>query len=210
MMYLPLGLGGRRQGAFSVRLFDLLSALGFCLTVTGCGGVAAPPASSVELQALKAAAAAVQPLQPGEKIHVIVYGESSLTGEYLIDPSGFVSLPLAGTVKAEGLTPGQLGQQLATRFKGSNYLKSPQITVEVVEFRPFYILGEIQKPGAYPYIGGLNILSAFAIGGGRTYRANRSIVLIQHAGEKIMHEYDLDWPIPILPGDIIEVPRRYI
>ena len=190
------------------RVFAALGALGCCLVVSGCGGTNAQPATPAELDALKAAATAAPILAAGEKINIVVYGEASLTGNYLIDPSGYVSLPLAGTVKAAGLTPEQLERNLEKQF-GSKYLANPKVTVEVAEFRPFYILGEVTKPGAYPYAGGLNVLSAVAIAGGSTYRANTSYVLIQHLGEDQMHEYQLSQPVPILPGDIIQIPRRY-
>ena len=179
------------------------------LLASGCSGTNARPVSEAERQALEKAAAGSPLLQAGEKIRVTVYGEASLSGDYQIDPSGFVSLPLAGTIKAAGLSQQQLEQDLAAKFS-SGYLKNPKITVSIAEFRPFYIVGEVGKPGAYPYTGGLTVLSAIAIAGGTTYRANQSNVLIQHPGESSMREYDLSVPIPILPGDIIQVPRRYI
>ena len=179
------------------------------LLVCGCSGSNARPVSEAERQALLVAAAGSPRLQAGEKIRVNVYGEPSLSGDYQIDPSGFVSLPLAGKIKAAGLSQQQLEQELAAKF-ASGYLKNPKITVSISEFRPFYIVGEVEKPGAYPYTGGLTVLSAIAIGGGTTYRANQSYVLIQHPGESSMREYDTSAPIPILPGDIIQIPRRYI
>ncbi|MBV9971079.1 MAG: polysaccharide export protein [Xanthobacteraceae bacterium] len=147
-------------------------------------------------------------LQAGEKIRVNVYGESSLSGDYQIDPSGYLSLPLAGNIKAAGLTQNELAQALATSLR-SQYLKNPRVTISVAEFRPFYIIGEIQKPGSYPYTSGLNVLSAVAIAGGTTYRASRSSILIQHPGDAGLREYALDASVPILPGDIIKVPQRY-
>jgi len=179
------------------------------LAASGCGDSGnLGPVSEAEQQAVVAAATAPPRLQPGEKIRVTVYGETSLSGEYQIDPSGFVSLPLAGTVKAAGLTQIELEQELSKQF-GSGYLKSPKVTVGIVEFRPFYILGEVEKPGAYPYTGGLNALSAIAIAGGATYRASRERILIQHPSDSGLREYTLTSSIPILPGDIIQVPRRY-
>jgi protein involved in polysaccharide export with SLBB domain len=179
------------------------------LSASGCGDSGnLGPVSEAEQQAVVAAATAPPRLQPGEKIRVTVYGETSLSGEYQIDPSGFVSLPLAGTVKAAGLTQIELEQELSKQF-GSGYLKSPKVTVGIVEFRPFYILGEVEKPGAYPYTGGLNALSAIAIAGGATYRASRERILIQHPSDSGLREYTLTSSIPILPGDIIQVPRRY-
>src|SRR5690349_6048926 len=197
------------QGWLEISGYAMPPALMLCLVLSGCGGMSARPVTDAERQALERAAAGSPVLQAGEKIRVTVYGEPSLSGEYPIDPSGFVSLPLAGTVKAAGLSQQQLEQDLAQKFS-SGYLKNPKITVSVAQFRPFYIVGEVEKPGAYPYTGGLTVLSAIAIAGGTTYRANQSNVLIQHPGESSMRAYDLSAPIPILPGDIIQIPRRYI
>lgn len=194
----------------SLRAFAALGVLLLCLLASACGGGDAKPVTETERKALEAAAAGPPELQAGEKIYVIVYGEASLSGDYQIDPSGFVSLPLAGTIKAAGLTQHQLETDLAQIFKSSGYLANSKITVGITEFRPFYIVGEVEKPGAYSYTGGLTVLSAIAIAGGTTYRANQSRVLIQHAGEGSMREYDRDAPIPILPGDVIQIPRRYL
>ena len=203
--------GSLRQAEKWITLHRLAAPalLILCLVASGCSGSNARPVSEAERQALEKAAAGSPRLQAGEKIHVTVYGEPSLSGDYQIDPSGFVSLPLAGTIKAAGLSQQQLEQDLAAKFS-SGYLKNPKITVSVAEFRPFYIVGEVEKPGAYPYAGGLQVLSAIAIAGGTTYRANQSYVLIQHPGENSMREYELSAPIPVLPGDIIQIPRRYI
>src|SRR5437588_2448772 len=109
--------------------------LAFCLLVAGCGtGANLGPVSETEQKAMIEAAAASPRLQAGEKIRVTVYGEASLSGDYQIDPSGFVSLPLAGTVKAVGLTQAELERALAKRFR-SEYLRSPKVTVSIVEFR---------------------------------------------------------------------------
>ena len=203
------GLRRKMAGALEAPCLAGWILLALCLTTFGCGDSAnLGPVSDAEREAVIAAAKAPPRLQPGEKIRVTVYGETSLSGEYHIDPSGFVALPLAGTVKAAGLTQADLEQELSKQF-GSGYLKSPKVTVGIVEFRPFYILGEVEKPGAYPYTGGLNALSAIAIAGGTTYRASRSTILIQHTTDSGLREYTLTSSIPILPGDIIQVPRRY-
>src|SRR5216684_8059394 len=145
---------------FCARASLLVICLLLCLLASGCGvGSNLGPVSEAEQKAIQDAAAGSPRLQAGEKIRVTVYGEASLSGDYQIDPSGFVSLPLAGTVKAVGLTQAELERALAKKFR-SEYLRNPKVTVSIVEFRPFYIVGEIQKPGAYPYTSGLNILSA--------------------------------------------------
>ena len=194
---------------WSPKLFVATTLLAVAFLISACGGGNVERATQADISALKAATSAAPPLQPGEKLHVLVYDEPSLTGDFIIDPSGFLSLPVIGTMKVSGMTPSQLQEKLVASLQAA-HIKNPGVTVEVAEFRPFYIVGEVEKPGAYPYLGGLNIMSAIAIAGGHTYRADQSKVLIQHVGEAVMRSYDLDWPIPIMPGDIIQIPRRYI
>jgi protein involved in polysaccharide export with SLBB domain len=148
-------------------------------------------------------------LQAGDRLKITVFGEDKLTGDYEIDPAGSVSLPLAGTVPAAGLTKAELERLLSKKFSNGAYLKNPKVTVDIATFRPFYILGEVEKPGEYPYKGGLNVVSAAAVAGGTTYRASRSQVLIQRAGEQSFSEYPLSPNIPVYPGDLIRVPERY-
>jgi protein involved in polysaccharide export with SLBB domain len=181
--------------------------LAVALQVSGCSSNVTA-VTEAEQQALSAAAEAAPRLQAGEKIRVNVFGEESLSGSYDIDPSGYVSLPLAGTVKAAGLTQTELEKVLSQKFR-TEYLRNPKVTVTISSFRPFYILGEVEKPGEYPYKSGLNVLSALALAGGPTYRASRSTILIQNPGEAKMREYPMSSSVPILPGALIRVPERY-
>ena len=185
-------------------------ALLFCVALLGCRDVSnLGPVSDEERESLIRQAATTSPVvRPGEKIRVTVFGEDRLTGEYDVDPAGYVSLPLAGTIKAGGLSKPELEKELVKKFRGE-YLRDPKVTVEVASFRPFYILGEVAKPGEYPFKSGLNVLSAIALAGGATYRASRSDILVQHAGENGFKEYPLSPTIPVLPGDLIRVPERY-
>ena len=79
----------------------------------------------------------------------------------------------------------------------------------MVSFRPIYVMGEVERPGEYPFKGGLNIVSATALAGGVTYRGNRTTVLIQHSDETAPKEYPLVSTVPVFPGDIIQVPERF-
>jgi putative ABC transport system substrate-binding protein len=103
-------------------------------------------------------------LAAGDKLRVTVFGEDRLSSEYQIDNSGAISLPLAGTIKAGGLTKPQLEDAITSQLK-AQYLRNPKVTVDVVTCRPFYVLGEVQKPGEYPFRSGLNVLSAIAMPG---------------------------------------------
>lgn len=155
-----------------------------------------------------AAAPLEMTLQSGDKIKVTVFGEDKISGEYEIDPGGFLSLPLAGTLKASGNSKIELEKIITGKLK-SNYLKDPKVTVDVVSFRPIYVLGEVQKPGEYQFRSGLNVMSALAVAGGSTYRASNSRVMIQRFGEPALKEYALDPSVQVFPGDVIRLPERY-
>ncbi|QGM44239.1 polysaccharide biosynthesis/export family protein [Methylocystis heyeri] len=148
-------------------------------------------------------------VQAGDKLKVTVFGEDKLTGEYEIDPGGSLSLPLAGTVQAAGLTKHELEQLLSKKLSSGNYLKDPKVTVDIATFRPFYVLGEVEKPGEYQFRSGLNVMSAIAVAGGATYRASHSRVMIQRAGQTEFVEYNQSPTVGIYPGDLIKVPERY-
>lgn len=139
---------------------------------------------------------------------IAVFNEPTLTGDYDIDPSGTISLPLAGTVPAVGLTQIELEQRLAEKFR-TQYLRNPKVTVTILQFRPIYIVGEVEKQGEYAYKSGLNVLTAIALAGGATYRGSRDAVLIQHVDEREMKVYPMTSNILVLPGDLIRVPERY-
>lgn len=179
--------------------------LAVALLVSGCG---AGSITEAEQQSLAAAATAPPTLQPGDKVNVIVFGEEKLSGQYEIDQSGQISLPLSGTIKAQGLTQRELEQALAQKFR-SEYLRNPKVTVTVISLAPYYMMGEVKNPGQFAYKSGLNVLTALAIAGGPTYRASRSTVEIQRRGETTKRDYPISAAVPVLPGDVINVPERY-
>ncbi len=174
-----------------------------------CGAVAAP--AGVAAQEAEAAAVRVVPdyrLGSGDKIRVITFGEDALTGEFFVGGSGNVSLPLIGEVKAEGLTVPQFQSAVETTLK-DGYLKDPRVSVEVLNYRPFYILGEVETPGEYPYTNGLSVLNAVATAGGFTYRANTRRVFIKRADSSTEREYPLSPQTPVAPGDTIRITERF-
>ena len=198
--------GGRVGMRYAMNwVFACSVALAVAFLVSGC---TATSLSEAEQQSWAAAATAAPQLQPGDKIRINVFGEDKLSGDYEIDQSGQISLPLAGTVAAVGLTQTELEQALAKKFR-SEYLKNPKVTVTIATLKPFYMMGEVEKPGEYAYKSGLNVLTALAIAGGPTYRASRNTVEIQRRGETSMREYPISSSVPILPGDVIRVPQRY-
>jgi protein involved in polysaccharide export with SLBB domain len=148
-------------------------------------------------------------LQTGDQLKVIIFGEDALSGLYEISPAGTVSMPLIGPITAAGLTRAEVERALTRAYTSGKFIQDPKITVSVVLFRPFYVLGEVLKPGQYPYTSGLDVLTAIATAGGFTYRASKTSVLIRHPGEEVWQEYSLAAPLPVAPGDLLRIPERY-
>jgi polysaccharide export outer membrane protein len=117
-------------------------------------------------------------------------------------------LPLIQTVKASGLTVQELERSIAAKLS-PDYLKNPRVSVEIISNRPFFILGEVQKPGSYPYVNGMTVVTAVALAGGFTYRADSDEVYITRVTDKEKTKQSADQDTPVMPGDVIEVPERY-
>ncbi len=147
-------------------------------------------------------------LGSGDRLHVTVYNEPAFSGDFSVSDSGAVSLPLAGEVKASGLTVAEF-QELATKILADGYINNPKLTVEVLSYRPFYILGEVNKPGQYPFAPDMTVFSAVAAASGFTYRSNKNAILIRHEGEVAEHEVPLDAHTMVEPGDTIRIKERY-
>ncbi len=143
-------------------------------------------------------------LGPGDKLHVAVVGADDLTGDYQVGDNGAVSMPLIGDVKAQGLTRAQVEHEMVEKL-AQGYLKNPKVSVSVLTYRPFYIYGEVAKPGEYPYASGMRVMSAVATAGGYTYRAQEGYVIVTRNG----HDSRALPGTPIQPDDVIKVPERY-
>ena len=147
-------------------------------------------------------------LGSGDKLRIIVFGEDSLTGEFFVSAGGKVSFPLIGDIDAAGLTIPQLQKAIEAKL-ADGYLKEPRVSAEVLNYRPFYILGEVMKPGEYPYTSGLTVLNAVATAEGFTYRADSHKVFIKRATSPGEHEYPLTTATPVQPGDTIRIGERF-
>ena len=145
-------------------------------------------------------------LGSGDKLRVIVFGEEDLSGEFEVDDTGAVSLPLVGQIDAGGQTLRSFEAAVRARLS-EGYLKDPRVSVQVLNYRPFYIIGEIEKGGEYPFVSGMRILNAVALAGGFTYRANSGKVFITRGGEEL--EFKVSPELRLEPGDLIRVPERF-
>ena len=147
-------------------------------------------------------------LNNGDKIKVIIFGHSDLSGEYQIDGAGEISLPLVKSIWAAGLTTSELETAISNRL-APDYLKNPKVSVLLVSQRPFYILGEIKSPGSYPYSPDTTVLKAVATAGGYTYRARKNKIIITRASTGQKEKISDAAETLVQPGDVIEVPERF-
>jgi protein involved in polysaccharide export with SLBB domain len=147
-------------------------------------------------------------LGPGDKLKMVTYGEDALSGEFLVSDGGEVAVPLVGNVRAAGLSIDGFQEHVRAAL-ADGYLKDPRVAIEVEDYRPFYILGEVNKPGNYPFVAGLTVLNAVATASGFTYRANTHRVFIKGDTEAKEHAVTITAATRVQPGDTIRVGERY-
>lgn len=181
---------------------------GLCLVMTACGSP-----GQRELPTEKAPTTIVNPtdgyvLEPGNMVRVTVFNQDNLSGDVTVDPTGNITLPLVGNVRASGVTANELARRIQQTLINNNLLQSPNVSVEVQTFRPFYVLGEVRQPGEFPYMVGMTVLSAIARAGGYDYRALENDVILVRSNKGKQEEFRADELTPILPGDIIRVRER--
>lgn len=144
----------------------------------------------------------------GDTIKVTVFGEKDLSGEYKVADDGTIAMPLIGAINLKNKKLRDAENIIELAYK-DGYLKDPSVSIEVQESRPFFILGEVRRPGSYNYIANMNILQAVAISGGFTYRANRRSVDILRGDTKKPQSISVNTKSLIQAGDIIFVRERF-
>ena len=147
-------------------------------------------------------------LGPNDRTRIIVFGQPSLTGEFVLDGNGVLAYPLVGNINARGMTPSQLQQTIAQKLD-TDWIKNPSVSVEVSTRRPFYVVGEVQKPGSYPYVTDMNVLNAIATAGGETYRANMHDFWIKRKQDGRIVRVAANQESILQPGDTVIVRERY-
>ena len=177
---------------------SLWAAVFACLAVLWSISVAGSQATAAERQDYT--------LGAGDKLKVIVFGHPNMSGEFSVAGDGSVSLPFVGNMKAGGLTIRQFERAVVDRLR-PDYLKNPRVSVQVLNFRPFDIIGEVQRPGSYPYRSGMTVINAVAMAGGFTYRARESEFRIKRAVTGRFEKAGKN--TVVRPGDVIEVLERW-
>src|ERR1700691_3179865 len=152
-----------------------------------------------------AQSAAEYKLDVGDKVHITVFDEPDLTGDFDDNEQGIVSLPLIGQVHIAGMTLSE-AQDFITQKYAANYLINPRVNVQILNYRPFYVIGEVKNPGSYQYVNGMSVLNAIALAGGYTPRGNPSNIVIKHSDAN--QELPIGENDTVQPGDIITVHQR--
>jgi len=198
------------QGIFerTMRRVALVVAMVGAIAAAGCASQGPVPMEQADIQPVGQNFAEAYRLGAGDELRVIVFGEPDLSGEFEIDGSGAFSMPLIGQLDAFRLTVVELEKAIAAKLT-EGYLVDPRVNVEVLNYRPFYIVGEVKDGGEFPYVSGMHAVKAVAIAGGYTYRANTQKVMITRKGTAQEIEMPASQGTAIFPGDVIRIPERY-
>lgn len=145
----------------------------------------------------------------GDQLRIITFGNEQLTGQFRVDDQGDIAMPLIGNVKAAGLTPTQLASQLQDQLRAQKFLKDPSVSVEVLSYRPIFVLGEVNKPGQYPYQPGMTMLTAVAVAGGYTYRAFQDYASDIRTANGTATDGKVMPSSFLAPGDVIKIYERH-
>jgi polysaccharide export outer membrane protein len=180
---------------------QLIACLCFCLTLLAC----APGRGLPDLPSI---APAAYRLGSGDVIRLITFGEDSLTGEFRVSDSGTIALPLVGSVAAAGLSPDALATRVGEALVKANLLRAPSVSAEIIAYRPIFILGEVTKPGQYPYQPGMTVVTAAAVAGGFTYRAFNDYASVVRTRNGEAMEGKAARQSFVQPGDVVTIFER--
>lgn len=183
------------------------AALSAGLLVAACAENIGPAPANFVSDGAPSALGASYRLGIGDKLKITVFGEESLSGAVEVNAAGQVALPLAGEVPAQGKTITQFRETVANRL-ADGYLKNPKITVEIINYRPFYIHGEVKNGGEFAYKTGLKLRDAVAIAGGYTYRADQTYAIVDREGAGEVR-IPANGTVILHPGDNVRIPERF-
>lgn len=184
-----------------------IAAVAAGLLVAACADDIGPAPANFVIDSAPSSLGASYRLGIGDKLKITVFGEDSLSGAVDVNAAGQVALPLAGEVPAQGKTLSQFRETVVNRL-GDGYLKNPKVTVEITNYRPFYIHGEVKNGGEFAYKTGLKLRDAIAIAGGYTYRADQTYAIVSR-GNSGEVRIPASGTVTLLPGDNVRIPERF-
>jgi polysaccharide biosynthesis/export protein len=179
------------------------------LPLAGLTGLAACSTPGANLPPLPEADRADYRLGPQDQVRVTVFNDPRLTGEFRVSDNGMLALPLVGTVRAAGQTTAEVKSAIEAEMRNKNLFRDPNVAVEVLVYRPIFVLGMVERGGQFPYQPGMSVLTAVAVAGGFNYRAIRDYVSITRVGpDGRAMEYRARPSDLVQPGDTITVYER--
>jgi polysaccharide export outer membrane protein len=156
-----------------------------------------------------AAARGPYTLDTGDVLRVMVYGGKDISTTYKVNDAGRIDFPLVGAISVRGRTTGQAASAIAAAL-ANGYMRDPNVTVEVDQYRPFYIQGQVKTAGQYPYVYGMTVRAAISTAGGFTDIADKNRVEVyRRSGGQVVHA-PIGLDEPIAPGDTLVVPERWL
>lgn len=187
----------------------LLRPILTALLLTGTLVLAACGTPGDNLPPIPTAQNDVYRLGAGDQVRIITFSDEQLTGDFRVNDSGNIALPLIGPVKAEGLTTNQLEGTVAQVLKQKNLYRDPSVAVEVISYRPVFVLGEVSKPGQFPYQPGMSLITSVAVAGGFTYRAVDDMGSIVRTVDGKPEEFRASRQTLLRPGDVVTIYERH-
>ena len=157
---------------------------------------------------LPAAASGAYRLGAGDAVRVITVGDDELTGEFRVSDSGTIALPRLGAMRAAGQTPDALAGAIRDALVKADLYTAPSVSVEITTYRPIFVLGEVSKPGQYPYQPGMTVVTAAAVAGGFTYRAIDAYASVVRSADGVAIEAKAARQAFVQPGDVITIFER--
>ncbi|WP_428630641.1 polysaccharide biosynthesis/export family protein [Sphingopyxis sp.] len=185
------------------RSMSFFLMIAFATATTGC------TSANAGLSVVPATESLEYPLASGDKIRISIPDLQGADGEYLVDQTGVVSLPLIKAVKVAGLTLREAEAAITQVILEQKILVRPTVTIQAIGLRPVYILGEVNRPGEYNFRDGLTIFSVVSMAGGYTYRANsKSMTIIRVVnGEATTGKADEN--TVVMPGDRVRIMEKW-
>ena len=148
-------------------------------------------------------------LASGDVISISVVGEDDLKREKVrLNDAGTIQFPVVGEIRIKGMTIGEVELSITSSLKG-RYLVNPKVVVNIDEYRPFFINGEVFKPGGYPYVPGLTVLKAVTLAGGFKDRASKSKIFVMRDGDSNRARQKVEMDTPIYPGDMLTIEESF-
>ncbi len=162
-----------------------------------------------KLPPLPEAQAGPYKLGPGDEVRIEFFRLTELSNTYIVSDTGVISVPLIDPIAAGGKTIVELEQDLEREIKANNLLRNPDVSAQVSKYRPFYIVGEVQRPGQYDYQPNMSVLVALSVAGGPTFRANTDDIVITRMTEGELLKGRARPESLVMPGDTIEVKEGW-